>query len=106
LRRLRFFFEADCTALRIELHHAVAMRILDGIGEHGRTALELRRVLKLAGESLAVKNVVAEHKRAGLSRDEILADKKRLREAVRAGLHGVADIQPPAVPVAQELGKT
>src|SRR5580658_11016357 len=37
LRLARLLLDAGGAALRIELHHAVALRVLDVIGEYGRT---------------------------------------------------------------------
>ena len=43
-------------------------------------------------KAVAVEDVVAEHQRARLAGDELLADGERLRQAVRRGLLGVGEV--------------
>ena len=46
----------------------------------------------MAGQAVAVEDVVAEHEGARLAGDEVLADREGLREAVRARLLGVGQV--------------
>ena len=55
---------------------------------------------------MAEKYVVAEHQRAGVAVDKRFADQERLREAVRARLHGVAEFETPLAAVAEQLLET
>ena len=52
---------------------------------------------------MAVEQVVAEHERAALAFDKILADEERLREAFGAGLLGVLQLKPHFAAVAQQF---
>ena len=61
--------------------------------------------LKLAGESLAVEDVVAEDEGAGVSGDEVAADEEGLGKAVGAGLDGVLDLDAPLAAVAEQIGE-
>ena len=47
---------------------------------------------QVAGQAVAVEDVVAEHQGARLAVDELLADGERLRQAVRRGLLGVGQV--------------
>ena len=53
-------------------------------------------------EAGAVEDVVAEHEGHGVVTDEVGADDEGLREAVGAGLHGVADLDAPLPAVAEQ----
>ena len=46
----------------------------------------------MAGQPVSVEDVVAEHQRARLAVDEVLADGERLGQAVRRGLLGVGQV--------------
>ena len=65
------------------------------VAEHGGTALALRALhggAKMAPQTVAVEDVVAQHERARVAVDELLADDERLREPVGAGLLGVGQV--------------
>src|SRR5580692_1637809 len=102
----RLFFDADGVAFGIEFDYAVALRIVDAIGENDGAAVEGRGALKVQRERLAVKNVVAEDKGASVAADEVAADNESLGEAVWTRLNGVTEVQSPLASVAEELGKT
>ena len=54
---------------------------------------------------MAVEDVVAQHQRAGLAAHEVFAQDEGLRQAVRAGLHAVAQVQAPLRAVTQQVLK-
>lgn len=86
--------DGDGPPLRIELHDAEALGVVDMIAEdRGPTGLGvLHGTRQVAGQAVAVKDVVAEHERARLAGDEVLADGEGLRQAVGARLLGVGEV--------------
>lgn len=96
--------DGDGPALRIELHDAEALGVVHVVAED-RGAARLRvldGLLQVAAEAVAVKDVVAEHQRARLAGDELLADGEGLREAVGARLLGVGQVHAVARAVAEQ----
>ena len=87
--------------LRVELHHAIALRVVDVIAEDGRAALEVGKGLVKA--VAAVEDVVAEDQRDRVLADEALGDQKRLGDALRLGLLAIINGQPPGAAVAEQL---
>lgn len=86
--------DGDGPPLRIELHDAEALGVVHVVAED-RGAARLRvldGLLQVARKAVAVEDVVAEHERARLAGDEVLADGERLGQAVRAGLLGVGKV--------------
>ena len=86
--------DGDGPPLRIELHDAEALGVVHVVAED-RGAARLRvldGLLQVARKAVAVEDVVAEHERARLAGDEVLADGERLRQAVRRGLLGVGEV--------------
>lgn len=86
--------DGDGPALRIELHDAEALGVVHVVAED-RGAARLRvldGLLQVAAEAVAVEDVVAQHERARLTGDELLADGEGLGQAVRAGLLGVGEV--------------
>ena len=80
--------------LRIELHDAEALGVVHVVAEdRGAARLGvLHGARQVARQAVAVEDVVAEHQRARLAGDELLADGECLCEAVRAGLLGVGEV--------------
>ncbi len=97
------FFDAHRAAVRSELDHAVALRVLYLVGEHRRAGRFFCRLLQVAREVVTVKNIVAQHQRAGFLPYEVLCDEKGLRDAARVRLHGVLEIEAPARAVTEQL---
>lgn len=60
------------------------------------------RATEVAAEAVPEEDVVPEHERAGLARDEVLADEEGLGEAVRRGLLGVGERDAEVGAVAQQ----
>ena len=85
--------DGDGPALAVELHDAEALGVVHVVAEdRGAARLGvLDGARQVARQAVAVEDVVAEHQRARLAGDEVLADGEGLREAVRARLLGVGE---------------
>lgn len=96
--------DGDGTALAVELHDAEALGVVHVVAEdRGAARLGvLDGARQVARQAVAVEDVVAEHQRAGLAADELLADGEGLRQAVRRGLLGVGEVHAEARAVAQQ----
>ena len=94
LGALGLLLDGDGTALRIELHDAEALGVVHVVAEDrgpaGLCVLDGAR--QVAGQAVAVEDVVAEHQGARLAVNELLADGEGLRQAVGAGLLGVGEV--------------
>ena len=86
--------DGDGPALAVELHDAEALGVVHVVAEdRGAARLGvLHGARQVARQAVAVEDVVAEHQRARLAGDELLADGERLREAVGARLLGVGQV--------------
>ena len=86
--------DGDGPALPVELHHAEALGVVHVVAEdRGAARLGvLDGARQVARQAVAVEDVVAQHERAGLAADELLADGEGLRKAVRRGLLGVGQV--------------
>ena len=86
--------DGDGPAPRIELHDAEALGVVHVVAEdRGAARLGvLDGARQVARQAVAVEDVVAEHERARLAGDEVLADGEGLRQAVRRGLLCVGQI--------------
>ena len=88
----------------IELGHAVSFGVGDPVSEDGG----LSPAGGLAGlgehglEAGAVEDIVAEHQTGVVAADELPADDERLRQSVRAWLHGITHPAAEMAAVAQE----
>ena len=94
LGALGLLLDGDGTALRIELHDAEALGVVHVVAEdRGPPRLcVLDGARQVAGQAVAVEDVVAEHQGARLAVDELLADGEGLGQAVRARLLGVGQV--------------
>ena len=94
LGALGLLLDGDGAALPVELHDAEALGVVHVVAEDRGTARlrVLDGLLQVAAEAVAVEDVVAEHQRARLAGDEVLADGEGLRKAVRRGLLGVGQV--------------
>ena len=94
LGALRLLLDGDGPPLAVELHDAEALGVVHVVAEdRGPPRLGvLDGARQVARQAVAVEDVVAEHEGARLAGDEVLADGKRLREAVGAGLLGVGQV--------------
>ena len=86
--------DGDGPALAVELHDAEALGVVDVVPEdRGAARLGvLHGARQVARQAVAVEDVVAQHERARLAGDELLADGEGLGQAVRARLLGVGQV--------------
>ena len=86
--------DGDGPSLRIEFHDAEALGVVHVVAEDRGAARPrvLDGLLQVAAEAVAVEDVVAEHERARLAGDEVLADGEGLGQAVGARLLGVGEV--------------
>ena len=91
---LGLLLDGDGPPLPVELHDAEALGVVHVVAEdRGAARLGvLDGARQVAAEAVAVEDVVAEHQRARLAGDELLADGERLRQAVGARLLGVGEV--------------
>ena len=94
LGALGLLLDGDGPPLAVELHDAEALGVVHVVAEdRGAARLGvLHGARQVARQAVAVEDVVAQHQRARLAGDELLADGECLREAVRAGLLGVGEV--------------
>ena len=94
LGALGLLLDGDGPALAVELHDAEALGVVHVVAEdRGAARLGvLHGARQVARKAVAVEDVVAQHERARLTGDEILADREGLRQAVGAGLLGVGEV--------------
>ena len=96
--------DGDGPPLRIELHDAEALGVVHVVAEDRGPArlCVLDGARQVARQTVAVEDVVAEHERAGLTIDELLANGEGLGQAVRRGLLRVGEADAEARAVAQQ----
>ena len=94
LGALGLLLDGDGPALAVELHDAEALGVVHVVAEdRGAARLGvLHGARQVARQAVAVEDVVAEHQRARLAIDELLADGEGLRQAVGARLLGVGQV--------------
>lgn len=94
LGALGLLLDGDGPPLAVELHDAEALGVVHVVAEdRGAARLGvLDGARQVAGQAVAVEDVVAEHQGARLAGDELLADGEGLRQAVGAGLLGVGEV--------------
>lgn len=94
LGALGLLLDGDGPPLAVELHDAEALGVVHVVAEdRGAARLGvLDGARQVAGQAVAVEDVVAEHQGARLSADEVLADGEGLRQAVRRGLLRVGEV--------------
>ena len=86
--------DGDGPPLPVELHDAEALGVVHVVAEdRGAARLGvLDGARQVARQAVSVEDVVAEHQRARLAADELLADGEGLRQAVGARLLGVGEV--------------
>ena len=94
LGALGLLLDGDGPPLAVELHDAEALGVVHVVAEdRGAARLGvLDGARQVAGQAVAVEDVVAQHQGARLSADEVLADGEGLRQAVRRGLLRVGQV--------------
>ena len=96
--------DGDGPALPVELHDTEALGVVHVVAEdRGAARLGvLDGARQVAGQAVAVEDVVAEHQRARLAGDEVLADGEGLGQAVGARLLGVGEVDAVARAVTEQ----
>lgn len=94
LGALGLLLDGDGPPLAVELHDAEALGVVHVVAEDRGSArlCVLDGARQVARQAVAVEDVVAEHERARLAGDELLADGEGLGQAVGAGLLGVGEV--------------
>ena len=94
LGALGLLLDGDGPPLAVELHDAEALGVVHVVAEdRGAARLGvLDGARQVAGQAVAVEDVVAQHQGARLAGDEVLADGEGLRQAVRRGLLRVGEV--------------
>ena len=94
LGALGLLLDGDGPPLAVELHDAEALGVVHVVAEdRGAARLGvLDGARQVAGQAVAVEDVVAEHQGARLAGDELLADGECLGQAVRARLLCVGEV--------------
>lgn len=94
---LRLLLDRDGVVVPVELHDAEALRVVDVVAEHGGAPVGLGLLdgaAQVARQPVAEEDVVAQHERARVPADEVLADDEGLGQAVGRGLLGVGEVDP------------
>ena len=99
-----FFLNTNRAPLGVELHHAVALGVMDVIGKDRGAVGALSRAPELAVEARSVKDVVAQYQTHGALANEVLSQQKSLGQAIGARLNGVLDTDTPLAAVPQKVG--
>lgn len=104
LGALGLLLDGDGPPLAVELDDAEALGVVHVVAEdRGAARLGvLDGARQVAAEAVAVEDVVAEHERARLAGDEVLADGEGLGQAVGARLLGVGEVDAVARAVAEQ----
>ena len=91
---LRLLLDGDGPPFAVELHDAEALGVVHVVAEdRGAARLGvLDGTRQVARQAVAVEDVVAQHQRARLAGDKVLADGEGLGQAVRRGLLGVGQV--------------
>lgn len=86
--------DGDGPPLAVELHDAEALGVVHVVAEdRGAARLGvLDGARQVAGQAVSVEDVVAQHERARLTVNELLADGEGLRQAVGARLLGIGEV--------------
>lgn len=94
LGALGLLLDGNGPPLAVELHDAEALGVVHVVAEdRGAARLGvLDGARQVARQAVAVEDVVAEHERARLAVNELLADREGLGQAVRRGLLGVGQV--------------
>ncbi len=98
----RLLFDIQRPTLRIEIHHAVALRITDAIGKYRAAGLASRRSAKLVRQAMTEVDVISQRQGYTLGTHERTADGEGLRESFGARLLRVRDRDTPLTAVAQQ----
>src|SRR2546421_12497166 len=90
------------TALLVELHDTVALRIANTMRKHGRARDVLRGGAQLLREAVTIEDVVAENECNMPRADEPTSDDERLSESFRPRLLGVGQGNAPLLAIPEQ----
>ena len=99
---LRFFDDGKRLALRVKVHHAIALRVRHAIAKNRAAAGQRVGAGQHVGHSVAEEDVVAEDHDGRIARQKILRQKIGLRQPVRARLGDELKPHPPLRAVVQQ----
>ena len=91
-----FFLDGYGVAALVEFHYAVSLRVRYIVAEYGSFLLVFggaNRFAEHGGETLPVKEVVAQDQAYAVVADKFASDQKSLCQAFRSGLNGVFQLQ-------------
>jgi len=100
---LRFFHDTEGFSRLIELYYSVSLRIPDPVSKNRCPGLSGPGKLKLSGQTLAVKYVIAQNHADVIGSDKVPADDERLGEPFRSWLLCVAKGYAPLGTVSEKL---
>ena len=100
--RGRLFLDGNGPAFGIDLHHAVALGILDRSSRRSVAPLGADGLAQQLGQAVTVKDIVAQDQADGIAGDELLADQEGVGQAARLVLHLVGKTDPQLAAVAQQ----
>src|SRR5579862_1573445 len=91
----RLLLEADGAPSVVELDDTIALGIAHVVSKHGGALLAGGSMTQLLGQSMPVKEVIAEYQADRVARHEILGDQEGLGDAARCRLRRVAHADAP-----------
>src|SRR5690606_16150600 len=86
---LRLLLDRQGAPVRIQVHHAVTLRVTNVVPEDVGASRPRGSLQQLSGEAVAVEDVVAENQGRRIGSDERLPNDERLRESLRSRLYRV-----------------
>ena len=103
-----FLLDGYSVAALVEFHYAVSLRVRYVVAEYGSFLLVFGGADRLAehgGETLPVKEVVAQDQAYAVVADKFASDQKSLCQTFRGRLYGVFQLQTQRVPVSQQTAE-
>src|SRR5919108_4430759 len=100
------FLDSNGPAALIELDHTISLGRADLVAKDRGTRARERRLAQHCRQTIAVKDIVAEHQRDGALADELAPDEKSLCEPVGFRLLGIADRHPPLAAILEQALKS
>src|SRR5271165_6002202 len=88
----RLFLDRGGASAGVESHDAVALRILQIIGEDGGAIGDGSRIAQYVRQAMAIEQIVAENERRTLAGVEISADDIGLGQTFRSRLFGIGKL--------------
>ncbi len=98
------FFDRNCLAMGIKLHHAIAFRIIDVVTEDHRAAFEIRESCVKSIRS--IEHIITEDQCDGVLANERFGNQKSLGNSLGPGLLSIIDTQAPRAAIPEQLAET